>query len=37
MTILFIYLFSSLALSYAWSDTEVSKPLWNPVARVPYG
>ena len=32
----FIYLFCSLALSYAWSDTEISKPLRNLVARVPY-
>jgi hypothetical protein len=31
-----IYLFISLALSYAWSDTEVTRPLRNLVARVPY-
>ena len=36
MTLFIIYLFSSLALSYAWSDTEASKPLRNLVARVPY-
>lgn len=36
MTSFIIYLLSSLALSYAWSDTEVSKPLRNLVARVPY-
>lgn len=36
MTIFFIYLFCSLGLSYAWSDTEASRPLRNFVARIPY-
>jgi hypothetical protein len=36
MTPFIIYLFVSLSLSYAWSDTEISKPLRNLVARVPY-
>jgi len=36
MSSFIIYLFCSLALSYAWSDTEISKPLRNLVARVPY-
>jgi hypothetical protein len=36
MTLFIIYLFTSLALSYAWSDTEISVPLRNLVARVPY-
>jgi hypothetical protein len=31
-----IYLFTSLAISYAWSDTEVTRPIRNLVARVPY-
>ena len=31
-----IYLFCCLAISYAWSDTEASKPLRNLVARLPY-
>lgn len=36
MSLFVIYLFCSLALSYAWSDTEVTRPLRNLVARVPY-
>ena len=36
MSIFIIYLFVSLSLSYAWSDTEASKPLRNLVARIPY-
>lgn len=31
-----IYLFCCLGVSYAWSDTEVSIPLRNMVAKVPY-
>jgi hypothetical protein len=34
--IFIIYLFSSLGLCYAWSDTEASRPLRNIVARIPY-
>lgn len=36
MTLFIIYLFCSLGLSYAWSDTEASRPLRNIVARIPY-
>jgi hypothetical protein len=36
MSIFIIYLVCSLGLSYAWSDTEISRPLRNLVARVPY-
>lgn len=31
-----IYLFLSLSLTYAWSDTEASRPFRNLVARIPY-
>ena len=34
--IFIVYLFSSLALSYAWSDTEVSRPFRNFIAKIPY-
>jgi hypothetical protein len=34
--ILFIYLFCSLGLCYAWSDTEASRPMRNFIARIPY-
>lgn len=34
--IFLIYLFTSLGLCYAWSDTEASRPLRNFVARIPY-
>jgi hypothetical protein len=36
MFVFFIYLFLSLALTYAWSDTEASRPFRNLIARVPY-
>lgn len=36
MTILVIYLLVSLGICYAWSDTEVSVPLRNKVATIPY-
>ena len=31
-----IFLFCCLGISYAWSDTEVTIPLRNLVARIPY-
>jgi hypothetical protein len=31
-----IYLMSTLGICYAWSDTEVSVPLRNYVARLPF-
>jgi len=34
--IFFIYLFCSLGVCYAWSDTEASRPIRNFVARIPY-
>lgn len=34
--IFLIYLFCSLGLSYAWGDTEASRPLRNLVAKIPY-
>lgn len=34
--IFLIYLIACLGVSYAWADTEVSVPLRNLVARVPY-
>jgi hypothetical protein len=34
--IFIIYLFTSLALAYAWSDTEVSRPFRNFIAKIPY-
>lgn len=34
--ILFVYCIISLGLCYAWSDTDVSRPLRNIVARIPY-
>lgn len=36
MLLYFVYLFSCLALAYAWSDTEASRPFRNFIARVPY-
>lgn len=36
MTTFILYLFCSLGISYAWSDTDVSRPLRNLVARIPY-
>jgi len=36
MTAFVIYLACSLGISYAWSDTEVTRPLRNLIARVPY-
>lgn len=36
MFLFFIYLFLSLALTYAWSDTEASRPFRNLIARIPY-
>ena len=32
----FIYIILSLALSYAWSDTEASRPFRNFIAKIPY-
>lgn len=34
--IFLIYLFLSLGLCYAWSDTDASQPFRNLVARIPY-
>ena len=34
--ILINYLLICLGISYAWSDTEISVPLRNLVARIPY-
>lgn len=34
--IIIIYLLCSLGLSYCWSDTEVSRPIRNYVAKIPY-
>lgn len=31
-----IYLIISLGISYAWSDTEISRPFRNYIARIPY-
>ena len=31
-----IYLFLCLGLTYAWSDTEVSRPFRNFIAKIPY-
>jgi hypothetical protein len=31
-----MYLFSCLALSYGWSDTEASRPFRNFIAKIPY-
>lgn len=31
-----IYLFCCLGITYAWTDTDVSRPLRNMVARIPY-
>jgi len=36
MTILLIYLLVSLGICYAWNDTEVSVPLRNKIATIPY-
>lgn len=36
MTEFLIYLFLSLSLAYAWSDTEASKPFRNFIAKIPY-
>jgi hypothetical protein len=36
MSLFIIYLFCSLGISYAWSDTQISQPLRNLIARVPY-
>jgi hypothetical protein len=33
---LIIYLFLCLSVSYAWSDTDISRPLRNLIARIPY-
>lgn len=32
----FSYLFLCLSVTYAWSDTEASRPFRNFVARIPY-
>lgn len=31
-----VYLFLCLSLTYAWSDTEASRPFRNLVAKIPY-
>lgn len=31
-----IYLLSSLGICYAWHDTEISTPIRNKVATIPY-
>ena len=31
-----LYLFLSLGVCYAWSDTDASRPFRNIVARIPY-
>jgi len=31
-----IYLFICLGVTYAWSDTEVSRPFRNFIAKIPY-
>lgn len=33
---LILYLILCLAISYAWSDTEVSRPFRNIIAKIPY-
>lgn len=33
---LILYLILCLAVSYAWSDTEVSRPFRNIIAKIPY-
>lgn len=35
MVLFLIYLFLCLGLTYAWSDTEASRPFRNFVARIP--
>jgi hypothetical protein len=34
--IFLLYLFVCLGASYAWSDTEASRPFRNFIARIPY-
>lgn len=34
--IFIIYLITSLGICYAWSDTEVTVPIRNFVAKIPY-
>lgn len=34
--IFLIYLMCCLGVSYAWSDTEISRPIRNKVATIPY-
>jgi hypothetical protein len=34
--VLIAYLISCLGVAYAWSDTEISVPMRNFVARIPY-
>lgn len=36
MTLFIIYLITCLGVTYAWTDTDVSAPARNLVARVPY-
>lgn len=36
MTSFLIYLFLTLGLTYAWSDTEASRPFRNFIAKIPY-
>lgn len=32
----FIFLICSLGICYAWSDTEISVPIRNAIAKIPY-
>lgn len=34
--ILILYCIISLGICYAWNDTEISRPMRNIVARIPY-
>jgi hypothetical protein len=36
VVVLLVYLLSCLGVAYAWSDTEISVPIRNLVARIPY-
>jgi len=33
---LFSYIITSLGICYAWNDTEISVPLRNYIAKIPY-
>lgn len=36
MSFFIVYLVVCLSLTYAWSDTDISVPLRNQIAKVPY-